>query len=502
MIDFVDQHTDGPAKGQRDTLGPKIDLAWLRRQVLSLQRQITRNAEQRARFADEPARFIESEADLDAGIKQLSSLSEAPELYGEFVQLGGAASLVGLLAHENTDIAIHAAEIIDELTDDDVLDTKENWDGLVRAFLEGDLLGLLAGNLARLDESEEMDRHGVYYVMAVMENLCSRAETAEAVGDNAALMKWLLDRAQRPEVPVTQNKQYAAEVLALIAHASPDKRKGIIAMDAVDTLLQLAAAYRKRDPVKDGVEPEFMQNIFAALTSLAEDREGKTKFVEAEGVELCIIMLKEGKASKVPSLRLLDYAASGPGGTEVCQRLVDAGGLKPTFTMFMKHDDERTVNHLIALFCSMLEQLPLNTAERIRTLAKFVEKDYEKTAKLVKLCQEYAVRVDAANEAIKLEEQGMDDEQKAEMFNLWFSQRRRAGDNWLQTIAIILAWLVAEDDGAKQKIQSLLADHGKSFAHLRAAIQSQFDEIDSDTKDGEERRNMLSNLMEFLQVTT
>ncbi len=123
---------------------------------LSFEKKISRNAEQRAKFEDDPSKFIASEAELDAEIKALSILSEHPELYPEFARLGCVGSLVGLLAHENTDIAIDAVEIIDELTDEDVAAEEAQYDALVEALLEADLLSLLVSNLERLDETQEM----------------------------------------------------------------------------------------------------------------------------------------------------------------------------------------------------------------------------------------------------------------------------------------------------------------------------------------------------------
>lgn len=76
-----------------------------------------------------------SEADLDSDIKSLSILSEHPELYEEFAKLGSAASLVSLLTHDNTDIAIDAIQIISELTDEDVEAEQEQWDSLVNALV-------------------------------------------------------------------------------------------------------------------------------------------------------------------------------------------------------------------------------------------------------------------------------------------------------------------------------------------------------------------------------
>lgn len=73
------------------------------------------------------SRFIESEADLDAAIKALLPLSQAPSLgYAEMVRSGTVELLVGLLSHENMDIVIDVVELIHELTDEDVGNEGEN----------------------------------------------------------------------------------------------------------------------------------------------------------------------------------------------------------------------------------------------------------------------------------------------------------------------------------------------------------------------------------------
>ncbi|KAK4235212.1 Catenin-beta-like protein [Achaetomium macrosporum] len=498
ILDFVDTTTTGdsaiPADGEET-----IDLAWLKRTALAFEKKITRNAELRARHAQEPTKFIDSEADLDAAIKALSILSEHPGLYPDFARLGCVGSLVSLLAHENTDIAIDAVEIIGELTDEDVAASDEQWSALVDAMLEADLLGLLVSNFGRLDESQEADREGVYRALGVVENLCSKPETAEVVGADEALLKWLLDRAGRAEKPVGQNKQYAAEILAILVQSSTKNRRKLVELDAVDAMLQLVSVYRKRDPEKGGDEEEYMENLFEALTSIADEPEGKAKFVEAEGVELCLIMLKEGKLSKPAALRLLDHAAGGSAGTGVCQKIVEAGGLKTTFTMFMKKLDHRTTEHLLGIFASLLRLLPADSAERIRTLSKFVEKGYEKIEKLVKLRREYAGMMKAVDERIMEEQKEMSEDEREEMADEWFSRRLDAGLFCLQTIDVILAWLIAEDDGARKKIQTLLADRGETFAVIKETIQEQIDGIDAESAEAQETKEMLTTLVQFLE---
>lgn len=464
ILDYMDT--------QETELAPeKIDAAWLRRTALNFEKRITKNAELRAKFEDDPQKFMGSEADLDADIKALSILSEHPELYVEFASLGSVGSLVGLLAHENTDIAIDAMEIISELTDDDVEAEEAQWSALVDAMVEADLLDLLVSNFSRLDESNESDRSGIYHALSVLENLSSRQALAIKIGQDTPVLQWLLNRAHRKESPVSQNKQYAAELLAILLQSSPLNVKKLSSLDGIDTLLQLIAPYRKRDPAKGSDEEEYAENIFDCLTCAVDDVEGKQKFVEAEGVELCLIMLKEGKMSKARALRLLDHALGGYAGGEVCERLVEAAGLKTVFGMFMKKQDGETTEHLLGIFASLLRLLPANSAPRIRTLAKFVEKDYEKLDKLVKLRRDYAARVSVVDRAIKQEQAGLDAEEREEMADEWLSRRLDAGLFCLQIIDVVLAWMIAEDDGARKKIQSLFADRDESLTLIRETLQ-------------------------------
>ncbi|CCD44208.1 putative duf1716 domain-containing protein [Botrytis cinerea BcDW1] len=480
----------------------KIDSAWLRKMALNFEKKITKNAELRAKFESDPQKFMGSEADLDADIKALSILSEHPELYGEFARLGCVGSLVGLLAHENTDIAIGAVEIISELTDEDVEAEQEQWNQIVDAMIEADLLDLLVSNFARFNESNESDRSGVYHALSVLENLASRITLAEKIGQETNILNWLLNRIPKKESPVSQNKQYSAEVMAILLQSSSLNRRKLCELDGVDLLLQILAAYRKRDPIKGTEEEEFVENVFDSLTCCVDEPEGKQKFVEAEGVELCLIMVKEGKMSKSRALRLLDHALGGQSGAEVCEKLVEAAGLKVVFGMFMKKIDGQTIEHLLGIFSSLLRLLPANQAGRIRTLAKFVEKDYEKIGKLVKLRRDYAARVSAVDTEIRKEQTRLGAEEREEMADEWLSRRMDVGLFCLQTVDVILAWLVAEDAGAEKKIRELLAERDEGLDLLKETIQEQLDTLvgADEEGDGEEKlvKDMLGTLVEFL----
>ncbi|KAI9734402.1 MAG: hypothetical protein M1834_002509 [Cirrosporium novae-zelandiae] len=493
VLDYLEEQE------QAEPAPEKIDSAWLRRLALNFEKRISKNAELRAKHEGDPQKFMGSEADLDADIKALSILSENPELYNEFAELGCVASLVSLLAHENTDIAIDAIEIISELTDEDVEANQVQWDALVNAMLDSDLLDLLVSNLARLEESNEADRSGVYHVLSVLENLASQNSIAVKMGQETTIISWLLTRIQRKESSVGQNKQYSAEILAILLQSSTENRQKFIEVDGIDTILQLLSAYRKRDPEKDSDEEEYVENVFDVLTCVVEESQGKSKFIEAEGVELCQIMFREGKMSKSRAARVLDHALGGIEGGEVGERLVEAAGLKTIFGMFMKKQDNEVTEHLLGIFSSLLRSLPGGSAARIRTLAKFVEKDYEKIAKLMKLRRDYASKISTVEVKIKSERATLSSQEQEDLADEWLSRRLDAGLFSLQTVDIILAWLIAEDDGAKARINDLFAKDGQDFSAIQSTLKEQHDGIaDENGDESKSTKDMLGALLEFL----
>ncbi|KAH0333047.1 DUF1716-domain-containing protein, partial [Aureobasidium melanogenum] len=469
-LDFVDRADDGDGA---DIKVEKIDQAWVRRLGLSFERKINKNSELRAKYEGDPSRFVASEADLDAEIKSLSILSEHPELYKDFAKIGCAASLVSLLSHENTDIAIDAIEIISELLDDDVQAEQEQWDALVSAMLEADLIDLLLANLDRLDENLEADRSGVYHSLSVLEALSSNSTIADTIAQEP-ILKYLLIRISHAEKSVSQNKQYAAEVLQVLSQASTSVRDRLISLDAIDKLLQLLSAYRKRDPERDSTEQEYAEDLFDTLTILSAPLPGKTAFLEAEGTELMLLMLKEAKFSKPRALKVLDHALSGSSGQPVAEKFVDAAGLKPLFSTFMKkHLEAADTEHVLGIFSALLRLLPGESSQRIRLLAKFVEKEYEKLDKLVKLRHEYAAKASVTD----------DIDASAAVY-------------CLNTLDVILTWLVAEDAGARKRIIAGLADRDESLGTLKKSLQEQLEDVD--TEEEGNVAEMLTALIECL----
>lgn len=496
-MDFLDAQ-DGEEVIREET----YDAAWVRKLARDFEKKVNKNASLRAKYENDPTKFMESEGDLDDGIKDLSILSEHAELYGEFANSTAAAKLVELLAHENTDIAIGAIEIISELTDEDVAAAQEEWDALVAAFLEADLLGLLISNFSRFDETDETDASGVYHSLSVIENLLSQPSNTDMIGKEKALLTWLLERIQKPEKPTTQNKQYASEILSILAQSSRPNRTLIAQANGVEIFLTNLAPYRRDDPEKDSDEEEYMENLFNCLTSVVEEPIGKIKFLEAEGTELCLLLVRDGKTGKSRALKVLDHACdhaeaapestadaesatdtekgdSVPPHISICERFVEARGLKPLFSTFMKtkRPDPTQTEHILGLFSSLLRSLPGNSDSRFRLLAKFLESDFAKINKLITLRREYVSRLSAFDKSLEGRSNGLSKEEREELEVENIPLRLSEGLYALQRIDASLAWLVAEDDGAKKAIIKGLSETDETLADVKKTLQAQLDGV-------------------------
>ena len=499
VMDYVDRQDDNQEE-------EKYDSVWLTKTLKSFDKKVKVNTELRTKYADDPMKFVGSEADLDAEIKGLSLLGENGELYSSFAKSSSAESLVQLLAHENTDIAISVVQLLEELTDQDVSATSEQWKVLVDILIEQDLIALLVSNLGRLEEDKNNnDRDGVYHILGVMENVLSAPANVDRVASNEVLTRWLLDRIKKPDADarnqVGQNRQYAAEVLAILLQGSNTHRERVAKDNGAEDFLVLLHHYRSRDPDRDSDEEEFVENVFDSLTCLVEAATGAEEFLKAEGIELCLLMLKDGKLSKPRSLKVLDHAMAGDGATEICDKVVQEGGLKTMFSMLMKsknRGEREEIHHLIGMLSSLLRYTPANSAARIRTLAKFVEKDYEKISRLTELRKEYQARLDRLEAEISTEKRQVEDDELAEQEDEWLSRRLDAGLSTLQTLDVVLSWLVAEDAGARSRIISLLQGQN-GLKVLSTSLKRQQVGMDETTSKAREAKEMLQALLGCLQ---
>ncbi|KAF9780181.1 Catenin-beta-like protein [Thelephora terrestris] len=501
----------------------EMNITGIRKLLLRLERAANKNQDQRSKYPDDPTKFIDSEADLDDALRALMPLAQAPILaYPELVRSGSVARLVGLLSHENADIAIDVIDLLHELTDEDN-ESEEDEDeeqrsaavkALIEALLENSFLELLVENLNRLNEEEEADRLGVFHVLGILENvLAFNPAISKVLIKKTKTLFWTLNRIQKPAQD--DNRGYAAELLSILIQSDRENRLAYGKEDGVEVSLRVLSQFRRRDPA-EGEETEFMENVFDALCSALAEPENKKLFLDSEGVDLMVLMTKEKKLARSRAIKALDYAMSGPSGSTACETFVDALGLKSLFSTFMGKVSKKSkgsdpsaaaseeTSHTLSVVSSLFTNLPSESPSRIRLLAKFVENNYEKVDKLLEIRESAQRRledteadIERERKEILAEGEGPGEGEEA----LWYLRRLDGGLFTLQTVDYILAWLTMEDDGILSHIQQMLNRKNKSFHDLVKTLQIYHDNVDEPEPTDEStlsQKDILQNLMAFL----
>ncbi|KAK8960963.1 hypothetical protein KSP40_PGU014583 [Platanthera guangdongensis] len=149
-----------------------LDIRAMKKLVLSFERRLRDNLEGRMKYPEQPEKFADTEVELHEDIERLKILAGTPELYPELVALNTVSSIVGLLGHDNIDIAIDVVGLLMDLTDEDVLeDNDEPARILVEALIENNALELLVQNISRLSEADPDETAAIYNTLSTIENM-------------------------------------------------------------------------------------------------------------------------------------------------------------------------------------------------------------------------------------------------------------------------------------------------------------------------------------------
>lgn len=74
---------------------------------------------------------MDSELELNDAIQELHVIATIPEMYHHLVELNAVKSFIQLVSHENVDISIAVVDLLQELTDVDILTENEEDAGIL-----------------------------------------------------------------------------------------------------------------------------------------------------------------------------------------------------------------------------------------------------------------------------------------------------------------------------------------------------------------------------------
>merc|ERR1719445_2234103 len=460
-----------------------LDEAGVKKILLGFEKKVSRNQEMRIKFPDQPDKFMVSEMELHDAVRELQNVSTVPHMYPVMVDTNCVSTLLGLLSHDNTDIAVAAVEVLQEVTDVDTMnESDEGAEIMLQALMDNQVISLLVSNLDRLDETVKEESDGVHNTLGIIENLVElKPELCKQIAD-AGFLTWLIKKL-KVKVAFDENKLYASEILSILLQNEPENRKRFGEVDAIDNLLQQLAYYKRHDP-RQSEEIEMMENLFDCLCSLLLENDNRDRFLKGEGLQLMNLMLREKKKSRAGALKVLSHALTGHEGTDSCIKFVDILGLRTLFPLFMKtpsrnkrvgvsseEHEERTVSILASLLKNVTH---INNAskQRERILIKFTENDHEKVDRLMELHDKYLAKVEAADAELDDEIKTLEGTEAELSEEEIYMKRLDGGLFTLQLVDYILLEICSGGAGSvKQRVTQTLAMKGGSAKLVRDVVR-------------------------------
>uniref|UniRef100_G3NLH7 Catenin beta like 1 n=1 Tax=Gasterosteus aculeatus aculeatus TaxID=481459 RepID=G3NLH7_GASAC len=501
-----------------------VDESSVKKMILTFEKRSYKNQELRIKFPDNPEKFMESELDLNDIIQEMHVIATMPDLYHLLVELNAVHSLLGLLSHENTDVAIAVVDLLQELTDIDTLqESEEGAEVLIDSLhpgiklrhkgekqhfkLEGQVVALLVQNMERLDEQVKEEADGIYNTLAITENMAEFRPGLCTEAAQQGLMQWLLKRI-KAKIPFDANKLYCSEILAILLQNNDNTRELLGEMDGIDVLLQQLSVFKRHNP-STAEEQEMMENLFDALCSCLMLPANRDRFLRGEGLQLMNLMLREKKMSRTSSMKVLDHGMIGPEGADNCHKFVDILGLRTIFPLFMKTpkkmkktgaSEKEHEEHVCSIIASMLRNL--KSQQRSRLLNKFTENDCEKVDRLMEMHFKYLEAVQQADKRIEGEkhemvrrgeilDDGMEDE--------FYLRRLDAGLFVLQLICYIMVEISNSGiSQLQQRVQQILNLRGGSVKVVRH-IMREYAESIGDGKTDEFKEAERKRIMDLVE---
>ncbi|XP_065289434.1 beta-catenin-like protein 1 isoform X1 [Dermacentor albipictus] len=466
--------TDAP---EPDASVDILDDTNLKKLILNFEKRVLKNQELRIKYPDLPEKFMDSEVELNDILQEMHIVATQPELYPILVELNSVQSILGLLAHENTDISIAVVDLLQELTDVDSLhESQEGADMLIDALIDGQIVAQLVQNLERLDETVKEEAEGVHNTLAIVENLAEFRPELSIQAAQQGLLAWILKRL-KAKMPFDANKLYCSEILSILLQNQEENKKLLGEIDGIDTLLQQLSYFKRHDPSSSD-ETEMMENLFGALCSSLMCAPNRERFLKGEGLQLMNLMLREKKMSRSGALKVLDFATCNMEGTDNCNKFVDILGLRTIFPLFMQTprkykkkgaSPEEHEEHVCSVISSMLKNC--KTTQRQRLLNKFTENDHEKVDRLMELHFKYLEKVHAIDNIIEREKENPkfhDDEDHLDQEDKFYLRRLDAGLFTLQLVDYIMLDICSSGPPSiKQRVLQILNLRGGSIKTIR-----------------------------------
>lgn len=393
---------------------------------------------------------MDSETRLHELVKQISNitLAELP-LYNDFTRLCGEY-LLQIISHPNSDIINQFISVFNDLIDHEY---EQDQHSLLEFLRDQNILEFLFGYLKRLhaEDEEEESKDVQITILNIFNELTNYEDEAlrTQLVEFDKLTEFLNDTI-RQSVTTIDQIAYSHELITdyLFKIVDWNKLRFVTKHNyAIEIFLVQLSHFATLQPEEGSTQENFIESIISIICMILIVKEGRSKFLQNEGFELLLILIKNGDWGFKTFVKISNYLIESINDTnnvELSISIIDSNFFLNNVFKILKlnHKDRDEIYQILKILVKLIIFLPFNSDQRIRLINKLINKNFKSLNVILKIESKYDQNIS------KLSDKNSSPDEYYS-FDDHYLEKIENGLDILQQISIFKSWLLIEDEKLK-----------------------------------------------------
>jgi len=387
---------------------------------------------------------LDSETKLHDLVKQISNitLAELP-LYNDFIHLT-SDFLLQIITHPNTDIINQFILVFNDLID---AEYEQDQNAVLQFIKNEGILEFLLSYLSQINQNhetgDEEEDDDIKVTILNIFNELTNYEDEELRRDLFGfdkLTSYLIDEIRKVETIQEISYYHESIIDYLFKIASWDNVKFSQKHDfIIEVLLIQLSHFTTIIPEEGSIQENFIESSIGLISNLITTREGRAAFLQNEGFELILILIKNGTWGFNTFVKIsnqLIESINDTNNVDLSVAIIDCNYfLNNVFKILKTTKDRDEIYQILKILVKLIIFLPFNSDQRIRLINKLVTKDFKSLNVILKIESKWDQNVSKIDGDYS--------------FNDNYIDKIESGLDILQQIVIFKSWLLIEDEKLK-----------------------------------------------------
>lgn len=379
---------------------------------------------------------MDSETKLNELVKQISNITLADfPLYNDFIRLSND-SLIQIISHPNNDIINQFIIVFNDLIDHEYEDDQQ---ALLQFIKNQQILKFLWRYLSTTEQDDISIKITILSIFNELANY-EDEELRKDLFEFNQFTEFLSDSIRQTQT-VDEISEYHELIIDYIFKIESWDKVRFVDNHSylIEVLLIQLSHFSTVQPEEGSAQENFIDSISGLLSSMITTKKGRSTFLQLEGFELLLIIIKNGDWGFRTFVKISNYlieSINDSNNVQLSISIIETNFfLNNVFKILKVTKDRDDLYQILKILVKLIIFLPFNSDQRIRLINKLVTKNFKSLNVILKIESKYDQNVSKIDGNYS--------------FNELYLEKIESGLDILQQISIFKSWLLIEDEKLK-----------------------------------------------------